>query len=324
MNAFIKLLAVAIVIASLEGCVLQNSNPIPNPANGLSHGRMNSGRPKSGPKIPSLILANSLGPSIDLFTADGNQYGSFKVPARGWVALDKQGDIYLSGAYQYSNTIEIYAPPYNRRATVVSLAKEGYVRGVAVDWKTGVFAVGTQPAGFESHSEVTFFRHGSTTPCATVPVFQLYPPLAFDSHSVLFFAFASSDKMGLGSVSGLCDATKAVTYSPLLPNIIGFGFTPSNDLLVDESFGLKNNGPKVTFAHPANGKLGKILATTMLDRFDGVGPTLLTLSSDGKTIWASAFTKGLAQYQYPEGGAPLHVIDLKRIYSGAVYPPPDL
>jgi hypothetical protein len=58
----------------------------------------------------------------------------------------------------------IFAPPYNRVSTRIDFPVN-VNWGVAVDPKTGIFAVALQSG---NKGYVEFFRHGSQAPCAMV------------------------------------------------------------------------------------------------------------------------------------------------------------
>ncbi len=280
------------------------------------------------PAIPSLILAPVFGSSILLFNGRHRQIGVINVKGGyglGAVAMDKQGDIYLAHSGRPNTVgedVDVYAPPYTSQPTVIP-THVGFADGVAIDWKTGVFAVISNCNRPCNKANVLFFRHGSTRPCADVQFRNvvLDIPSTFDAAGTLFLNLISG---GTGqqvvSISGECGATTYVSYLPNLPSISDMQFNKSNQLVIDTTFNY--NTGIVTYPHPSNGKLGNPISRTILQEIDGAPAVMVTLTSDGKGVWAATFEKrGTALYKFPQGGAPLKI--LKNIHKepyGATYP----
>jgi len=267
---------------------------------------------------PALALS---GLKLYLYDSQLQQIGSIDAPGGvGAVAIDKAGDIYHDCYCDYTQKVYVYNPPYIHKPHIVSLYSEGYARGIAVDWKTGIFAVVTDPLGPNYNAAVTFFRHGATKPCAVVQApngwYVEVTSAAFDAEGNLFTAFLTGSKAFIASVSGECSASSFVTYTPLLNNPYRLQFNSKDQLVI----GFYRSGPIVTYEHPANGKLGKVVSTTAIDKLNGQMTDMMVLSSDGKGVWAANFNNEVGLYPYPAGGAPTTVIKQSSVGAAAVYP----
>lgn len=269
---------------------------------------------------PALILGQNPKPVV-LFDAMDEVIGTLDT-AGGATATDPQGDIYIAN-FRNSPTLKIYASPYDSRPAAITF--KGFTSGVAVDWKTGVFAVPTEPNC--CYGSVEFFKHGATKPCAVVkkaPGMENFSSSAtFDASGVLFVAVGidNGSQAEIASVSGECKATKFVQYTPALRYISHLQFNADNELVVDPSTGF-SSPPIMTFAHPSNGALGKLLHSTTLDQINGKPVSMIALTNDGKYVWAApTFNTGVGLYKYPAGGAPIKKISGYYGIGGAVNPP---
>lgn len=331
-----RLVAQLTIVGCLGACSSTTSATTPLPSIADSGGPPFALIKDPAGTFPSLVLMSSVGPALDLLNAQDNQFAQVKTPVRGWVAIDKEGAIYLVGSSQNATKLWIYPPPYSAKPTVISFASVGIVRGISVDWKSNAFAVLTDPFDPQYRSAVSFFRHGATAPCAVVKApsnWSIGPAAGFDASGTLYMGSSNGSGANVVSVAGECHATGFAQYSPTLPYIEYLQFNAANDLVIDESDGA-TNPPLYTFAHPTNGQLGKVLSTTTLGEINGNPSIVLTLSSDGKDLWAESFQlsstpQGLPTfnsggliglYRYPAGGAPVKTINFSKIASGAVYP----
>lgn len=275
--------------------------------------------------IPALVLSSAN--DIYLYDSSGRQVGAIPTSeGQGAVAFDKQGDIYYSPYQQYNYHILIFSPPYSGTPKEILFKGLGYAIGVAVDWNTGIFAVMTDAyAPYPHyHSAVWFFRHGDVKPCAGVmepSSWSWAPTSSFDASGVLFTSKATGPGFTVVSVAGECGAKTLVKYQPFILNIYTLQFNTKNELVVHESTGYKS-GPLLTFPHPQNGQLATPVSKTRLDDINGKPAGLMTLTSDGAHLWASAFYGEAAQYHYPAGGRPNDLINVQYVGGGAVYPPP--
>lgn len=274
--------------------------------------------------IPSLVL--SAPSALLLFDSSLNQIGQIHTASvqGGAVALDREGDIYFASFDQYADRLFIYPPPYTQYEKITF---NGYVSGVAVDWRNDIFAVPTDPLAPNDHGGIYFFRHGSLKPCATVGlptgVYTDTVSVNFDGEGTFFTALQNGGSGGIiTSVSSECNAKTFVTYSPAVPNVNHLQFNSSDQLVIEES-DLSNDAPIVTFHHPSNGRVGKPLFKTKLHFLNKRPPVMLTFNGDGSALWAANVFPGgaVGLYAYPAGGTPTKVLNLQRIDGGAVYPP---
>ncbi len=248
----------------------------------------------------------------------GKKTGELKTPTFGFVSFGPQGEIYLSELNQ--PTLLIYAPPYTHSPTTIGLPGNGGV--VAVDWKTGVFGVTSSPSSPNGINKIMFFRHGEVKPCKV-----LYPKLGdldgadvFDGEGTLFdFIVGNSGDDTLISVAGECSAKTYQTYRPVL-NMSELHFNIEDQLLIGTLTQGYTAGPTITYPHPYGRVLGRPVAKTYLKAINGKGMYALSISSDGKTLWASNLADAIAQYNYPSGGAPLKSMDLAGAWWVAAYP----
>lgn len=258
--------------------------------------------------IPSLAVSRAKGPSIELFNAMDKKVGDLSTPDYGFLSFDRQGDIYLSELNEAA--LLIYAPPYTQAPTTINLPGNG--GQVAVDWKTGVFAVIASPESPFGIDKILFFRHGETKPCKAIyPKFGNQDSYAvFDAEGTLFAAVAdNNDTDTVISFAGECDAKSYQTYSPAL-NVNGLLFNSSDQLVVSTYTVANRPGPVVTYGHPHGGVLGAPVHKTYLKDVNGFGMYADAISSDDKTLWATNSRNAIAQYNYPSGGSPLRSIDI--------------
>ncbi len=265
-------------------------------------------------RIPSLIVEDFGQKRIDLYNENDMKIGDIDTNV-GAVAMDKQGGIYVANFVEYSYKFKIFMPPYTGPPTVIKFYNG--LNGVAVDSTTGVFAV----PGF---SAVSFFRHGSTTPCAVVKepdgLGEFGAQDSFDASSTLYLDYLTAGGEGVASIAGECNATTVVQYSKTIRFIGALAFNHLNQLVIQQLVNLAG-GTVFTYAHPTNGKFGNLISTTTLANIDGKSPLMSTFTSDGKGLWAAPFFgSGIGLFNYPAGGKPVRLI---RAWNGnaAVYPP---
>jgi hypothetical protein len=245
-----------------------------------------------------------------------------KVPVgTGESRLDQEGNYYQADPVNPPRLL-IFAPPYDRVSTRITFSVN-VNWGVAVDPKTGVFAVALQSG---NKGYVEFFRHGSQVPCATVSEPEgsiLATGLVFDAEGRLFVLDEEVSNETVASIAGECQAKSVVVYhfptqiNPLPP----LTFT-SNDRLVFQD-GVTETIQ--TYELPQNNQFGAPIATTRLVP-TGSKPMLLEcLTNDGGHLWASELPPGsqqpLAEYQYPSGGKPVAFIHVANPGGCAVFPP---
>lgn len=318
-----KFAALAITFVILSACGHQSSFSTQGapPRSDNTFGITQSSTQSS--TIPSLVLSTL--DNIVLYDSAEKRIGVIKSPdGFGDLAIDKAGSIYYASASQYASTLSIYSPPYSGVPTVISFGSVGYVTAVAVDWTTGVFAVTTAQPTPNSNAAVSFFRHGETSPCDVIQAPSGWAPAsaraAFDAAGVLFTAFYTTGPTFIASISGQCQAKSLHQYSPTLPGVGDLQFD-THDHLVVEVIRTQYANWIATYGHPAYGKLGALLSKTPVSTINGKPPLLLTLSSDGKTLWASSFTTdGVGLFDYPSGGSPIKVLKVNKVAAGAVYP----
>ncbi len=206
------------------------------------------------------------------------------------------------------------------------------VDAVAVDPKTDLVAVTTFENPESGPPEIVFFKHGASTPCNVVQasaVAQIFQNASFDASGTLYFGAADGQgREYLASTSGGCSAKNIQTYA--LPDIVRYlgdiAFNFQDNLVLQDFLGLPVPGPLYTFAHPRNGKIGKLLSKTTLDPLDkSYTPGMVTMTSDGKHLWAIAYPPGptnyMAEYNYPQGGAPIKLLHgIQQPITAAVFP----
>ncbi len=277
-----------------------------------------------GAANPLLVVAEDGLGRIDFFNSSGVKIGVIHNPT-GSLAMDGQANIYVAN-YHYQWKFKIFAPPYTNKPTIIGFYNS-YLRSVAVDSTSGVFAVLTNPneAGPRS-SHVSFFAHGATKPCSIVTVPSsmgtLGGAVTFDASGVLYFDYtATPETDGVASIAGECRAKAVIQYNPTIHFIGAMQFNARDELVIQQINGTLG-GPIETFAHPKSGALGKLLSTTNLAQIDGQPPLMLSLSSDGNGVWAApVFKEGVGLFKYPEGGAPTRLISgVKSVDAGAVFP----
>lgn len=283
------------------------------------------GRPLGTVRVaPKLFVSQDMLDKIVILNDSGERIGLIDNPA-GILATDSVGNLYVAN-YHDQSILKIFAPPYNAPPLAISFAKLGYVAGVAVDQRTGVFAVDTisvQPQG--GPSSVSFFEPGTVRPCAVVAgpanMGRFGGAISFDRNGTLFFDYIlNPNDDAIASISGECRPGAIQTYSPGIHYIGNLQFNTRNELVVQQA--MLAGGPIYTFPHPQNGALGSPRRTTNLAKIQNQIPNMLTLTSDGKGVWASTFQHpDLALYRYPEGGNPIRVIvGLRNAGTGAMFP----
>ncbi len=285
---------------------------------------------------PALFAAQIVKNEVIILDAKGSQIGSFKpvigpLGNLGPLATDMAGNVYVVPLNGYGNTIDIYAPPYSGKPTIVRInAANQIVIGVAVDARTGVFAimsVGCLP-GACGDDRVTFFRHGETKPCN----FLFEPRRAngldtvgsFDRSGTLFVmtSLLYSQRSAIASFSGECAGGQSqLERFPDSPGQFGteVAFNADDNLVVQAR--TNGAGPVYTYAHPKGGFFGPPIAVTKLLVRSAYGPIFQALSSDGRHLWASAITPKLGLYNYPAGGASIQHDPVNNAVGVAVFPP---
>lgn len=299
---------------SLCGCSLQPSVPT---ADGLGYA---SRSVASNSTIPALAASSGVGePSVKLFNAMNKKVAQLAAPGIGFLAFDTNGDIYLSPLNMAE--LLVYAPPYTQQPTTIALP--GNAGRVAVDWKSGVFALIAAPSSPNGTSKVVFFRHGTTVPCKKVQwaAGNLASVGTFDADGTFFTIIANGDGTNtVASVAGECAARTVQTYSPNIGEVGTIGFNSEDQLAIDTYYRDGKPGPVVTYPHPKSGVLAAPISKTYLGAINGLAPVLETLGSDGKSLWAGNYTGSFAEYDYPSGGKPIKIINVYQGYSIDVYP----
>jgi len=269
----------------------------------------------------SIYVYNSSYARVGTITLDGDH-------ATNVLATDLSGNLYV--ARQNTRDVLIYnAPTYTSFATIELPAKD-LVGGVAVDEKTGVFAVlECQCEGAGQISAIYFFRHGETKPCR---VFTDFPgagvSAVFDAEGTLFFQ-AFGQNLFVASVTGECSSGTYTEYSfkqPINP-VERYGISKDDNLIIQANGSDDNiNSPWVlyTYKHPVNGVFNKPVATTPLQLYPASGEEVYdAISGDGDHIWGSqAFGKqgGTREFAYPQGGKSTRMVDVPP-GEVAIFPP---
>src|SRR5579885_869778 len=245
----------------------------------------------------------------------------------GTLAFDSNAKLYLADSgipNAWGHNLLIFSPPYTAAPRKISVGPNRVADGVALDSKTGVFAILAAAANQYYNYQVLFFKDGTSTPCATVnfSVGSYFEPSeAFDADGNLFLAqFTGGGYVKFVSIAGECKAQAPVIYSPQFVDTVShFQFNPSNEFVVDFNYpaGIQ------TFAHPQNGTFGQPLHITTLNKANGAYVSMAGLSADGKTIFAIPyFKRNVYLYHYPAGGAPYRtIITDARVDAAAVNPP---
>lgn len=300
----------------LCGCTLQRSLP-------ANEGLDRVSRPVFGTStVPSVaVSSNGTNPSVQVFNATYKKIADLPAPYIGALAFDPQGDIYLSVSNQPE--LLVYSPPYMQVPTTITLRGNG--GQVAVDWRTGVFAVVASPSSPHGSSKVMFFTHGSTSPCKIVQwaAGDLATQAAFDADGTFFTTAISGNEMDtVASVTGECSANTIKTYAPAIAR--GFGvleFNAKNQLVIQTYLQTNYPGPILTYPHPKNGTLGAAISKTSLTQLGGYHPYLTALTNDAKSLWAAnGYTGEFAEYSYPGGGKPRKVFKVSQGTWIDVYP----
>ena len=314
---------VATAVLGLAACAPHANTPTISPMIRIPNA-INVERAAAVPgTIPALVLTGFK--TIYLLNAQDQQIGQITSPGQwGEVAMDRQGDIYYDSGQQYAGDIFIYAPPYTGKPQDISFSGIGYTRGIEVDWKTGVFALTTDSyPEIDYKGGVFFFRHGQTAKCASLQVpngFAWDATGTFDKEGTLFVAGGSGSTETIISAAGQCSANALVYYTPNVAYVGRLQFNTKDELVIDENDGF-DDAPIVTYPHPSNGELGSPIHTTKLQEIDGRPVSLDSLTSDGNHLWATNGYGKVALYNYPQGGAPIKVLN-NRSGDGTVYPPP--
>jgi len=223
----------------------------------------------------------------------------------GDLAFDPRGDLYdadSGGPNPTGQYLLIFAPPYDTPTTRIFFPHH-VADSIAIDGKTGVFAVLANAAEMSDDPEVVFFPAGSTKPCAVVVLANgtvLGGGASFDAESDLFFTQYVGPNQNLVSISGECRPGAPITYTPPIPGVDGGPqFNTFDQLVLNKGF----YDVVYTYAHPAHGSLGKLLKTTTLNKAHGSYVAMVALSSNGKALFAIPyFQKGAYVYKYPSGG----------------------
>lgn len=289
--------------------------------------RRSSGSPIG---IPAVALSR-WGAGRQIFLL-GSKYSLIKTitlkngPTGGGVlAFAPDGNLYDadSGAPSPSGqNLLIFAPPYDAPRTTIPFPHH-VATSVAIDSKSGVFAVLANAAQMSDDPEVFFFRAGTTKPCAVVSFANgtvLGTRASFDAENKLFFTQFVGANQNLVSVSGECRGGSPVTYAPPISGTYdGPYFNTSDQLAFNNGF----SGLIYTYAHPRDGSLGKLLFTTSLNEAHGNHMGMAGLSSDGKFLFAAPYYRtGAYLYKYPTGGNYTEAITLPaEVSSTAVNPP---
>ncbi len=152
---------------------------------------------------------------------------------------------------------------------------------------------------------MSFYGTGKTTPCKTVSnsTWSRVYFGAFDSKGNLFVD--GSDANGnvlVGEVTGDCKATTITTLK--VGNAIAFPggiqITNDDDVAIEDQEG----AAIYTYKPPANGSLGKPIATTPLK--GASDPVTFAFTSTGTDLWTSdAGLIAADEFAYPKGGSPI-------------------
>lgn len=273
--------------------------------------------------VKSVVFAASLGKqSVVAFNGSGDVIATMRTGV-GALATDPHGNLYVAPNQGSTDKLEIFAPPYTGSPRRIQIPDE-IVKGVAVDQRSGVFAVlsdSAQPGG--GPSRITLFKPGATTACDVVHQPQnlavFFTGAAFDREGVLFFtAGTNSGQFPLASTGGEC-AAKVVQVYPFRNSLDYLTFNSDDDLVV-QAYTRHGAGAIYTFAHPKNGRFGSPIATTILQPEKGYVPIFHSMSSDGRHLWADYINNDVELFDYPGGGTPIKSFPVYNAINAAVYP----
>jgi hypothetical protein len=245
------------------------------------------------------------------------------VPEYGYEAIGADGTLYIARQItgHATNSLTIYAPPYKKQSAVLTYG--GFITtGVATDPLHHIFAVtGLYAEGYGGAGFIRFYKDGTTKPCRyiTFGPGSLSDGSAFDRLGTFYSGAPFNKQTFIVSVAGGCGASQFVVHTlPPGTQVDGrFVFDNDNHLLLQQNY---SNVVSI-YANPGNGPFGPPIASTTLQNVDGDTPYFACLASDGKHLWANT-NAGLAEYLYPQGGAPLVVLPRIPKYGLiAVFPP---
>ncbi|MEO9262886.1 MAG: hypothetical protein ABI282_02235, partial [Candidatus Baltobacteraceae bacterium] len=165
----------------------------------------------------TVVFAASLGKaSVVAFNGSGKLIATMRTGV-GTLATDPRGNLYVAPNQEYDvDKLKIFASPYTGSPKVIHIPGQ-IVRGIAVDQRTGVFAVlsdSSRPGG--GPSRITFFMSGATTACNIVHqprnLTNFFSGAAFDREGVLFLIAGSAAGHPLASTAGECKAKTVQVY----------------------------------------------------------------------------------------------------------------
>jgi hypothetical protein len=262
----------------------------------------------------------SYGGTIDIYLQGGKNklVGQVTGPNGYDLATDTASNLYSANtSFSGSGNVTIYEPPYTKGPKLTLSTREP--QEVAVS-RQGTVAVGgcTIASGSQCGYGVVFYAPGSTTPCATVP---LYPSpftngffgIAFDRKGNLYVDSAGSGTeapLTVGRIAGGCNAKKIKTFTTA--NAIAY----AGDIKVDKAgriaivtaTGTGSYTDAIdTYDPPNDGSLGSpVLTTPLTSNVDG----WFAFTASGRTLWASysdvgpSYAPGASELAYPGTGTP--------------------
>jgi hypothetical protein len=256
----------------------------------------------NAPRADQVIVSDSFTNAVSVFDAKGRLQTRLKKGINGPMGLttDSAGNLYVANS-QDANVL-VYSQPY--KSVSLTLSEPGrYPLDVAVS-KAGLVGVMTEtsPSG---PGNVTFYKRGSTTACATVsdPNWNEVSFGAFDASGNLFVD--GVDRNGnplVGEVSGGCAATSVTTLSVTntMSGVAGVQVVHGNILILNQNYA--SFAPEIyTYAPPSGGSLGSPIATTKLSA--GIEMESFAMTQDDRDLWIahSDVAYGRIEYTYPGG-----------------------
>ena len=266
----------------------------------------------------------SYGATIDIYLQDRKNklVGQISVPSL-YLATDTAGDLYSANSSVSSSSVTVYAPPYTsgpkltlstREASAVAVSRQGTVAVVAC----------TIPSGSQCADGVVFYAAGSTTPCATVPLYPSPFPngvfgITFDRTGNLYVdstGSGTSAPLTVGKIDGGCNAKKVKTF--ITANSIAF----AGDIKVDKAGRLAILAAAGTSPYtvaidaydpPKKGSLGNPVSSTSLLGNISSGPFpsgAFAFMISGRGLWAGyenvgpSDAAGAYEFAYRAGGTP--------------------
>jgi|GEM_PF-3369497 len=294
---------------SIAGLLLSFTGP------GLASQRPESGFPPRGSDAPAVFASSLNSNRTEIFDGQFKDIASFPAP-QSWFAVDRDGYFYDAN----NNQLLIFAPPYKSRPHVIQYGGGYQLEGLAIDLKSGVFAVVVVSPGSPYAYAVDFFRNrDANAACSVVPVsIGGINGAAFDREGVLNTIDFNGSEMGMISIARGC-AADTYAYSAFPSN-----FTYLNGEVYvdkDDNFALQAGRALNVFSHPLNGRFAQPLRTIAMGDV-----TLMRFSSDGAHFWGSDLIKfeentTLDEYSYYQFGKPVVSIPFKDASSVAVFPP---